>query len=299
MSLFVAGLILTWWAGSGTAAAAAAVAKVVVPVNGRDVLELSCADDQLAGFKDGFCRVDGPSLLLNFDRGLAGLNFGVQPASRYVFGDVMYVTNISGATVDVTVTVDEAAGGSLYQVMSVDLTDPDGNRHDIFSPVLGGGTSKSVALDPGEAVVLSFGVAVPANWAALHGEFASADTRFELTGAVIVQVGFDDEQSGVQPTEPTPNPDDDDEPEDGTPGDDDQSPGDNDDGETDREIPPPEPGGGPTPTEPGSGGTHPSPPWSGPLPFTGGSHWPFVIAGLLLMAAGAWLYVRSQPRTVR
>lgn len=301
--LFIVGSLLSFWAASGTAAVAGTTATVAI--DGTNLLRLWCS--QGVGYKDGFCA-DGydpvnrqEHLILDFDRGLENIKYGFQPGSRYVFGDVMHIENISDQTLDVFIRVEQAAGGNLYQVLSVEMTDPNdkNTRHTMFPPQDSSrdpdGTSKIVTMGPGDIASLSFAFDVADDWAARNGTFPNADTRYTLTGAVIVRVGVDTGGDNGSPSDP------------GDPGD----PNDPDDpGMTEEpEQPIHETEEPPLAGPPVSADEEESPladpgvplevpeerPAAGPLPHTGGNNWPYVWAGLLLMMLGGWLYLKTRP----
>lgn len=272
--VFITGFVLTAWAASGAASVAGAGVHVVVPLEDDDILELFCNDG--VGHKDGFCRADGDHLFLNFDVGLDGLEYGLQPGSRYVFGKVMFIRNIWDEPVDVRVTVEQAAGGELYRVLSVFLEEPGGARHQMFPPASGDANERTVRLDPGGTADLSFGFDVPADW----GAFADSETRYTLEGAVIVFIERDDKPGG--------------------PGGGGRPPG-GDGGDT--PVTPPEeepPSAQPEPEGEGEFELEieEEPPIAGlpPLPVTGGSTWPYGMAGMFLMAVGAGMYLWSRAR---
>ncbi len=269
--VFMTGFVLTAWAASGAASVAGAVAQVVVPLEDDDILQLFCNEG--VGYQDGFCRSDGDHLVLDFDIGLNGLQYGLQPGSRYVFGKVMFVRNIWDEPVDVRVTVEQAAGGELYRVLSVFLEEPRGGRHQMFPPESGDSTQRTVTLEPGATADLSFGFDVPDDW----GYFEDAETRYTLDGAVIVFIERDDE--------------------DDTPGGGGRPPG----GDDETPITPPgeePPAGEPEPEFEFDFEIEEEPPIAGmpPLPVTGGSTWPYGILGVVLMAAGAGMYLWSRAR---
>jgi len=280
--VFLAGTLLTIWAASGAAAVSAVTPTVTVNVEDHSILELACADPSQPGFKDRFCQDGGTHLVLDFDRGLDDIKYGLQPGSRYIFGDVMYIQNIWTETVDVFIRVEQEALGNLYQVLSVDLTDPFGSKHRMIPadpppPDGEDGTERTIPMAPGDVVSLSFGFEVADDWAAANGEeFNSDEDRFTLHGAVIVRVGIetgDDTTPGGGGG--------------GTP----RTPG---TGEEVDEFAPPLAG----PAAPGAPTQEveliDEMPEAGPLPRTGGTALPYLLMGLLMMAAGGWLYRRER-----
>lgn len=296
------------WAASGTAAVSGADAKVTVSIEGNHLLELDC--NRGVGYKDGFCKpaglLNGDHLILDFDRGLGDVKFGFQPGSRYVFGDVMFVRNIWNRDLDVFIRVEQEAGGSLYEVLTVDLTFA-GEKHRMFPPVDGSdGTDKIITMSPGSEASLSFGIDVDDHWSAHGRTFREGDTRFQLNGAVIVRVGIDSSDDDDTPPGGggTPPTDDDDTPTGGT----DTPPGGGEDTLPDGESPieqgdepplagPPSEDSQPGPDDP----SQPivideTPPLAGRLPHTGGSSWPYAGAGLAFLMTGVWLYRRTQQR---
>lgn len=281
--VFLSGMLLTLWAASGAATVSAVTPTVTVNIEDHSVLKLYCADPAQPGFKDGFCRDGGNHLVLDFDRGMNDVKFGMQPGSRYIFGDVMFIENIWTETIGVTIRVEQEEQGSLYQVLMVDLTDPLGDRHPMFPPDPpppegDEDAEKTILMAPGDVVALSFGFDLADDWAAANDKTFNdpEKDRFTLTGAVMVKVGIETEddtppgRTGGGGGIP------------GTPG-------------TEvGQFEPPLAG----PAEPGAPSQEveviDEMPEAGPLPRTGGTALPYLLMGLLMMAAGGWLYRRER-----
>lgn len=274
---------------------------MTVSLDSHNILQLACNDDEKVGFRDKFCtdNVAGGHLVLNFDRGLDGKDYGLQPGSRYWFDEVMFIENIWHQSVDVFVRVEQEVDGNLYQVLTVKLTDAAGDDHlmlekgilpsDKDTETGTQGTNKTISMAPGETASLNFAFDVDDHWADQNNaSFDGPDSRFKLEGAVIVRIEIDEEEEEETPgpgsgRRPRPSgtstfPDsefeveeDEEDPVAGP-----LDPGDGDEPSAEVELVEEEPAAGP------------------PLPRTGGSTLPYVLLGLLLMAAGAVLYVRNR-----
>lgn len=275
LALCLSGFLLAVWAGTGAAAVAAAGPSVTLKVKSKNVLALSCSDPSTAGYRDGFCQADAAGyLVLDFSQGYDDGRYGLQPGSTYAFGDVMYIKHIGSKRADVTVQVSQQHAGSLSEVLKVVLTGPNGQMFDMFPPDSGNsGQAQTITMNRDDIMSLSFDFTVDDQWVVDEIQpLTNGEDSFELTGSIVITAGVEDdpETPVLPPEQPDPPPRDD-------------------------EFPPDDPGSGPD-TDPGDDTDIDTPPPSaGPLPFTGGNHWPYIALGMLMMVTGAWLYFRTQP----